>query len=95
MENDYPKWYQSSEGPNLAKTLQSVVLSFMPVINLVLGSFGHGAIDNVTVNTLISSIIFVFFAGRTAYGYFRAKKVFGERIERMNKEIEKLGGQTI
>ena len=86
MEN-YPKWYQSSAGPNLSQTIQGVVASFMPVINLILGSFGHGAIENATVNALVSSIIFVGTCAYTVYGYVRAKKVFGEKVKYVENEL--------
>lgn len=88
LENLFP-WYQSTTGPKLSMTISSDALMFLPVINLVLAKEGINILPD-QLNLWVTLAVFVFFLGRSAYGYVRSKKVLGARAVYAEQQVQKL-----
>lgn len=89
---DFPAWYKSTAGPQISKTIFNVVGSFLPVFDLVLLHFNvsiPGLSD--TVQALIASGVFVYFAIQSMVGYVRAKKSLQAHVAKLQSRLRSAG----
>ena len=88
MDNKLPDWYMSTSGLKISATVKGMAGAFIPILKSILGiEIGSDAIDAV-----IDAVIFLAFAAYALYGYVRAKRILGARIESLGAEVRRLGG---
>lgn len=73
MQNQYPSWYQSSDGPHISSVVINIAGNIIPVANLILANYGIKLMPD-TVNITITTIVFVIFSLRALVAYVHTKR---------------------
>lgn len=90
---NFPAWYESTNGPEVSKTIFNIIGSFLPVFDLLLMHFGITIPGlSETINALIATVVFLYFAVQAAIGYVRAKNVLAARVEALASQVRAAGG---
>lgn len=84
-----PKWYESTQGPQLSLTFKALVALLLPVAKDLFGfEFDNAMLDNV-----IDAALIVVFGVVALYGHVRATKTLGAKVETLVSQVENLGGK--
>lgn len=86
---DLVPWYKSTGGPGLSLTLTNNALTILPMLNLLLASKGINILPS-TLNLVVTVAVFFWFAGRSAYGYIRAKQTLGAQVLSAQRQLSAL-----
>jgi hypothetical protein len=81
-----PKWYKSTRGPAISKTVLNISGTALPVLNLVLANYDIVILPDA-INLIVTLGVFLWFAAQAAVGYIQSKKA-------LMAEIIKLGGSV-
>lgn len=82
MENT-PAWYQSTAGPQISSTLKGVVGLLLPVVMQLTGVNIGGDV----VGPIIDALLILGFGAYALYGYYKARKALGARINTLRNEL--------
>lgn len=90
-ENELPKWYQSTNGPQVSKTIINILASILPVINFALASKGINIMPD-SINSVVTLLVFAYFAIQAVIGYVRAKIIMQQKVAGLEAHVRSLGG---
>lgn len=83
MNNEYPAWYQSSNGPQISATVKGIVMLLLPALKQAFGI----EFDNQVLDGVVDAVLIVGFGAWTLWGYIRAKRVLGAKIDRLQGQL--------
>lgn len=86
---DFPVWYQSTTGPQVSQTIFNILGSFIPVINMALASKGIVVLPEA-INFWVNIGVFSYFSVRALFGYLKAKKSLGQKIDALEAQVTSL-----
>lgn len=84
---EYPKWYESTQGPQIAASVKSFALLLLPVLKQLFGI----ELGSDTVDAVIDALLILSFGAYGLFGYIRAKRTLGARIERLEGKLSSMG----
>ena len=89
-EQQFPSWYESSQGPHVSATIKSIAALLLPIVT---NAFGVEFSDSETVNNVIDAAMVLVIGGFILWGHIRAKRNFEDRVAGLQNALGRMASE--
>lgn len=85
--NQFPAWYQSSQGPHISATIKSVAALLAPALSIF---FGVEFTESELLNNVIDAAMILGIGGFILWGHIRAKINYENRVASLQSALGRM-----